>query len=339
MSLSLAATAMGGLVLITIPGQFVLSVLYGFWGITTILLFWSAMMRATREWGGKLSQGKAFGLLDGGRGLVASVVASIGVFLFAAMVLEDAASILESDNLRAFQVLIVFYSLLTFGGAVMVWFVIPETKMERLYENPFQGITQVLLRRSTWLQAFIVVCAYCGYKGLDFYAQFGTDVLGMNEVEASRFVSNASYLRPLAAIGAGFIADRFSSGKTILVTFVVVMVGYLFFYLISPLSLGRNLILANLLVTFAAIYTLRGVYFALFEETIVPPHLTGTTVGIVSLVGFTPDIFFNSIAGRILDNIPGEKGFQYFFFLLAIFSIVVLISSILLIRIDKAIKK
>lgn len=196
MSLSLAATAMGGLVLITIPGQFVLSVLYGFWGITTILLFWSAMMRATREWGGRLSQGKAFGLLDGGRGLVASIVASIGVFLFAAMVSKNAANILESDNLRAFQVLIGFYSLVTFCGAVMVWFVIPEIEMERLNENPFQGIKQVIIRPTTWLQAFIVVCAYCGYKGLDFYAQFGTDVLGMDEVEASQFVTNASYLRP-----------------------------------------------------------------------------------------------------------------------------------------------
>lgn len=132
----------------------------------------------------------------------------------------------------------------------------------------------------------------------------------------------------MAAIGAGFIADRFSSRKTIVVAFVVVIVSYLLFYLINPVSFGRNLIFANLLVTFAAVYALRGVYFALFEETKVPPHLTGTTVGIVSLVGFAPDIFFNSVAGRILDNVPGEKGYQYFFLLLSVFSIVGLISSI-----------
>ena len=44
-----------------------------------------------------------------------------------------------------------------------------------------------------------------GYKALDYYSLYGVDVLGMNEVEAAQFVSNASYLRAVAAIGAGFI--------------------------------------------------------------------------------------------------------------------------------------
>lgn len=337
MSLSLAATALGGLVLMTIPGQLVLSILYCFWGITTILLFWSSMMRATREWGGKLSQGKAFGLLDGGRGLVASVLASVGVFLLAAMIPNTAVN-LVSDNLKALQMLILFYSLVTFGGAVLVWFIIPETKADGLNENAFVGIKEVLLRRTTWLQALIVVCAYCGYKGLDFYAQYGTDVLGMSDIKASRFVSNASYLRPFVAIGAGFIADRFSSGKTLVVTFVVIIVSYLFSSFMLPGAFAQHFIFANLLLTFMSVYALRAVYFALFEETKVPAHITGTTVGVVSLLGFTPDIFYNSLAGRILDNYPGEKAYQYFFLLLAVFSIIGLLSAILLIRVDKTTK-
>ena len=336
MSLSLLATALGGLVLVTIPGQLILSLLYGFWGVTTILLFWSAMMRATREWGGELSQGKAFGLLDGGRGLVASAAASIGVILISFLLAEGFANYSEMEKLRAFQLLILYYSSLTALSAVVIWFVIPETKIERLNQKPFVGIKEVLLRRTTWLQALVVVCAYCGYKGLDFYGQFGTDVLRMDEVEASRFVSNASYLRPLAAIGAGFIADKFSSRKTLLVTFLLIIVSYLLSYFLESNTFSHHLILANLLLTFAAVYALRGVYFALFEETKVPRHLTGTTVGIVSLVGFTPDIFFNSLAGRILDNFPGEKGYQYFFFLLALFSVMGLLSSIFLIQSKKA---
>ena len=39
-------------------------------------------MRATRAWGGDTSQGKAFGFLDGGRGLIAAIFASVGVWLF-----------------------------------------------------------------------------------------------------------------------------------------------------------------------------------------------------------------------------------------------------------------
>ena len=52
MSFSLFATGMGGFYFVTIPGQMGLSLLFGYWGITNILLFWAAMIRATREWGG-----------------------------------------------------------------------------------------------------------------------------------------------------------------------------------------------------------------------------------------------------------------------------------------------
>ena len=75
------ATAAGGLYMSTIPGVFQMGLLYGFWGVTSILLFWAALISATREWGGQRSQGVAFGILDGGRGLVAAAFAVFAVML------------------------------------------------------------------------------------------------------------------------------------------------------------------------------------------------------------------------------------------------------------------
>ena len=53
------------------------------------------------------------------------------------------------------------------------------------------------------------------------------------------------------------------------------------------------------------------------EETRIPTPSTGTTVGIVSFIGFTPEIFFAPITGRILDATPGIGGLQNYFVLLA----------------------
>ncbi|MDP6909488.1 MAG: MFS transporter, partial [Flavobacteriales bacterium] len=64
MSFALATTACGGLFMSTFPSPSEMKLLYGFWGVTTILLFWAALIRATREWGGTEIQGLAFGLLD-----------------------------------------------------------------------------------------------------------------------------------------------------------------------------------------------------------------------------------------------------------------------------------
>ena len=56
LSASLFATAAGGLYMATIPKAPQMALLYGFWGVTTIFLFWGALIRATRDWGGKASQ-------------------------------------------------------------------------------------------------------------------------------------------------------------------------------------------------------------------------------------------------------------------------------------------
>ena len=64
---SLFFTSFGGLVLASYPSYFVLQILYGYWGFSTVFLFWGAMIKATRIWGGTDNQGQAFGFLDGGR--------------------------------------------------------------------------------------------------------------------------------------------------------------------------------------------------------------------------------------------------------------------------------
>ena len=63
-AVALWLTALGGFVYATFPSYTVLKVLYGYWGFTTIFLFWAPMIKATRVWGGTNSQGKAFGFLD-----------------------------------------------------------------------------------------------------------------------------------------------------------------------------------------------------------------------------------------------------------------------------------
>ncbi len=82
MTLSLFATALGGFYMATFPGELEMALLYAYWGVTTIFLFWGALIKSTREWGGILSQGKAFGILDGGRGLIAAGFAVIAVAVF-----------------------------------------------------------------------------------------------------------------------------------------------------------------------------------------------------------------------------------------------------------------
>ena len=71
----------------------------------------------------------------------------------------------------------------------------------------------------------------------------------------------------------------------------------------------------------------------MMEEGRVPFHDTGSVVGIVSVVGYTPDIFMGPLMGILLDRWPGELGHQYFFAVLAMSALVGLMASVLFWRI------
>lgn len=318
LALSLVATGLGGFYMMTYPGVAGMAVLYGYWGVTTILLFWSALIRATREWGGEDAQGSAFGLLEGGRGIVAALLATIGVAVFAFAMPDDAALATGAERRAAFRSVILLYSLAAFATAALVWILVPPRKHAG---DPSTGLfhsaAAVLTRPLVWAQAAVIICAYCGFKGLDNYSLYAVQVLGMDEVDGARLATYASYIRPLAAVGAGLLADRWAVSKTLGLMFGVMLASCLPLSSLMPGGTALVVIYGSLLVSMFAVFALRGIYFALLEENEVPPHLTGAVAGTVSFVGFTPEIFFGPVTGRILDANPGAVGHQNYFLFLA----------------------
>ena len=314
LTLSLVSTGLGGFYMASYPGPLGMAVLYAYWGVTTILLFWSALIRATREWGGDSSQGKAFGILEGGRGAVAALFASLGVALFAIGMPADVGSISDEERRAAFRSVILMYSFAVIGAGVLVWLVVPPSKhVGDSSQSLLHGAGFVIRRPVVWAQAGVIITAYCGFRALDNYPLYLVQVMGMSEVESATIASWAAYVRPVAAIGAGVVADRFSAAGTIRGSFVILTVSYLLLYLFLPVGTTVWLVWANLGISYLAVFGLRGVYFALLEENRVPPFLTGAVAGTVSFIGYTPDVFFGPITGRILDAAPGAPGHQNYF--------------------------
>jgi len=315
---SLFATGAGGLFMATIPAALPMAILYGYWGVTSIFLFWGALIRATREWGGRASQGVAFGVLEGGRGVVAAVTSTLALAIFAVIMPENVGQASDEARHTGMQSIILVYCFAAFGAGILTWFAVPAPDtVTYKRRNPLRGMGIVLGRPMIWAQAAVIICAYCGYKGIDNYSLYAVQVLGMDEVRGAAFATYGAWVRPFAAIFAGLVADRFSAARAISVTFGVLVVAYLMLGTSAPDASTTMIIYANIFITFFAVFALRGIYFALLEENRTPAFLTGAAVGLVSLVGYTPEVFFAPITGRILDANPGLVGFQHYFLFLA----------------------
>jgi len=338
---SLWSTAAGGFYLATFPGYAGATVLWAFFGVTTILFFWAALIRATREWGGLNEQGRAYGIMEGGRGLLAAALASIAVFIFAFFFPDGYAMASFEEKRQALRVVIYGYTAATIAAGTFVWFVISDARSsadsslrdwQPGTENVWRHITRVFRMPAVWLQALIIVCAYVGYKGGDNYALFAVQGYGVDEVDAARLVAAGAWMRPVAAVVAGFLGDRFMVSRMLVVTFAVLLGSHLFFALDTPAQGMAWVLVGNTLISFAAVFGLRSLYFALFQEAKVPAAVTGTAVGLVSVIGFTPDIFVSYFGGVLLDRSPGLAGHQDFFLMLAGFSALGTIVSYVLMR-------
>lgn len=316
-TLALLSTGLGGLYMATIPGTLQMAMLYGYFGVTTIFLSWGALIRAMREWGGSDAQGVAFGTLEAGRGLAAALLAAGAVMVLALLLPDEVAATSDAEREAGLRGVIHVYTLAAFAAGALVWFAVPDTDVASLSRHhPLQGMAEVVKRPLIWAQAVLIVSAYCLFKGTDFYTLYAVEVLGMNEVAAAKLGAYGAYVRPVAALAAGFIADRLTARRSIGAAFALLAVTFAVLALAAPQSLGVPLIIGNIIITLFAVFALRGIYFALLEETSTPRHITGTSVGMISFIGFTPDIFFAAIAGRILDAAPGVEGYTRLFLLL-----------------------
>ncbi|HIC54009.1 MAG TPA: MFS transporter [Gemmatimonadetes bacterium] len=339
MAAALLVTGLGGVVLAGIPSPRGLNILWGIWGLSTILLFWAAMIRATREWGGISGQGRAYGILEGGRGLLAAVIASVTVVVFAALLPADVASATPAERASAFRAVIWIFTGLTLSIALLVWVVVPDIapqdKGEHEPKLSWDGIRGACRMPVVWLQAVIVVCAYVGYKATDDFSLMARDVLGFDEVTAAGIGTLTFWIRAIVAVGAGYLADLVDSSRVIAWGFAILLAGS---GLIASGLLAPGvawMLISTIVATSVGVYALRGVYFALLAEGAVPLAFTGSAVGVVSLIGFTPDVFMGPLMGVLLDNSPGALGHQHVFTSVAVFGVLGLVATIAFRRITR----
>ena len=302
-TLSLLTTGAIGLYFATFPSYQVSLVIHAVWGVTVTFLFWGAMIRMTRNWAPPEEQGRAFGILESGRGL-GEVLSSVGfIAVFAALGSGDAAL---SSVINSLSVLILLL-------AVLAWFTLEAAVGEPGAEDqkPKIGLHEILgvLKMPViWLISTVIFTGYCAYWGTFRFTSYSTDIFMLSVTVGAMIGAGKMGLKPVAALAAGLVSDKFGIARSIAWLFAVLIGSFLVFAVLPGNAAMIPAMLGNVALASLAIFAMRGIYFALLEEGGVPVAVTGTAAGIVSAVGFTPDIFMPLLGGVLLDTYPGVPG-------------------------------
>jgi len=297
------------------------------------------MIKATRIWGGEKKQGIAFGFLDGGRGLVAAGFGSVGILIFSLFIDVDISETSLHERKEAFHYVILFSSVIvSIIGILSFYFLKPLQVTETLNKKSSNVLTKSNFKKimkipSVWLLMVIILCAYVGYKMTDVFSLYAKDVMLYDDIESAKVGTSLLYMRPIIGVVIGLLADKTRASLWLIIGFFLTLITSLIFA--SGIINEQTTLLFGLSIGLMAlgVYSARVLYFAAMEEGKIPLALTGTAVGFISIVGYTPDIFSGPMIGVLLDNSPGELGHQHVFLALAGFTIIGLIASVVFYRI------
>tara|TARA_B100000214_G_scaffold241113_1_gene176577 strand:- start:1145 stop:2398 length:1254 start_codon:yes stop_codon:yes gene_type:complete len=337
-SVSMAGTGVLALWLSTTPNFTQIKWIFIGWGLTSGLTLWGALIKGTSLLAPHDQQGRFFGLLESGRGLVEALLASIGLAVFAYFLNSVGAG--TGGSLTA---VIVFYGLVAIGLAPIVFFALKTSTMEappdphrRGVSGFFQDLKELFTNQKIWLAALIILIGYQIFWVTYSLAGLLEFIFQLSAVTVGAITVGRLWMRPLGGVLAGFIGDYF---KVIPFLGVLMLIagGLLALLPSLPATVGVMVLFPMVLLIGLFTYGVRGIFWATLDECDVSASTRGLAVGLISLLAYTPDIYVPMVQSWALANWSGQQGFQIYYGLFGASSLVGFVAARRLTRLGKEI--
>lgn len=288
---------------------------------STAFVFWSSLMKTVRMVGTEKEQGFMYGLYYACNGLTGALTNT-----FALNVYGTAGGDMVGGFFRA---VVAGGSVAAVAGILLI-FLMKDDHVSNSASSlededskfKLSDVFTLLKNPVVWIVSLTVLCGYGFYTSTSYFNPYLTEVMGVSP-EDSGFISIVrNYLLLLLAPVGGLLADKVfkSTCKWLMTAFLI----------LALLFAGVMLLPADISPTAASLYTLipgafsmmmYGVIFSTVSEAGIPRTMTGTVIGIASIIGYLPDSIYSVLFGSWLDSFGGS-GYNYIFTFLAVSGVI-----------------
>lgn len=322
--LSLISICICGLCLSTFPSYPVFLLIYCLLAICADMLYWPTMLKTVRLLGNEDEQGRMFGIMEAGRGLMDTIIAFGALGIFSAM----------GSTATGLKMAILFYSIVPGVIGIIMYFLLEpdeapaavskeETSSASANKRAWEGVVRALKNKNIWLVSFNVFFVYSVYCGLTYFIPFLEEAYALPAALVGVYgIINQYGLKMLGGPVGGFITDKVlhSATKYLQIAFVIVGAILVVFSLLPHQSMGIILGMAVSLTISACVYSMRAIFFAPMDEVRVPREITGSAMSMGSFIGYLPGAFMYAVYGGILDKFEGLTGYRIVYIIMAVFA-------------------
>lgn len=329
LTFSFIATGLLGLWFASFPSFNTVRFIFVLMGISTIITYWSACIKATRMLGDSSEQGRLFGLQEGLRGITNAIL----VFGMMAAYGSFANEIIGTQ----WAIRVCAITVMVIG--VLNWIFIKDTPQEAQsgsVKDVARGMWESIKMPRVWVICGIIFTAYSIYGLLGYINTYAIKVYGAS-VETGVTLGAIRYIiQGFGGVVGGFVADRIGSRIKVLIGGAALLVLSFAGYIVLPVqAVFVNAVIGNFIFGLFLIYIVRSVYFAIIDDANISVEKTGRVSGFASCLGYTPDIFMYVMVGNWLDTHAGKTGFNMMFIYAIAMGIACIILALILAQIRK----
>ncbi|MBE1554725.1 MFS transporter [Sporosarcina limicola] len=337
----LIGTGLIGIYLSTFPSYYGILAAWGGMALFAEVIFWPVLIKAVKLLGNANEQGRMFGFLEAGRGVVDTIVAfsALGIFIYL------------GSGAVGFKAAILFLAIITIVVGIVCYFFIEDDKTTEIAgdkrtanknKQAFNGALRALKIPELWVASFVIFSVYSVYAGLTYFIPFLKEIYGMPVALVGAYgIVNQYGLKMVGGPVGGFLVDKKfkSATKYLRFSFLLSAVAMVVFILLPHETMNIYVGMVATLGFGAIIFTQRAVFFAPLGEIDIPDDISGAAVSIACLVGYAPSIFAFTMYGSLLDANPGITGYRYVFMIMIAFALIGFVISSYLARLIKKKRK
>ncbi|MDR1468452.1 MAG: MFS transporter [Spirochaetaceae bacterium] len=340
LSISLFMTALGGFVFAQTPSYGFVVVIYVLWGVFSVFTFWGAHMKLVKLLAHRDEEGRFFGILDGGRGVVEALLASISVAIFAAVLGKSDSLELKTAAMKS---VIYMYSFAVLAIAILVTIFVGEDKKEAARvaaeakpkeKFEWKDLGTALRNKFIYLLGGIIFMSYTTYWTVYYYGGFLETNIKVPAVTVGIVTVIVMWMRPVGGVVGGFLADKIGKTRTLGGALIGALICLALMAFIPP---GAPPPLFFTIVVLAGIfvYAIRGLYWSLMGECKIEDKIIGITIGTASLIGYLPDIVLPQFNSFLFKTFGDNGGYNAYFVSSGIIAIVGIILVVVFGKLSK----
>lgn len=274
---------------------------------STAFIFWASLMKAVRLVGTEEEQGLMYGFYFACNGIFKAIVAWLCLKAYNA----------QPDLASGYKGAVMVSSLAMIVAGVLVALIMKNEKAKETAEEDkfhWSMVLDLLKKPTVWICSIVIFCGYGLYSCSSYFTPYLTSVHGLDVSTSAGIAIIRNYGFFLLAPLGGLLADKVFKNTAKWMAFGLLVLAVLFG--------GVLLLPKGISSTGAVIYTLfpgamclitYGTVFSIMSGAGVSRAQTGTAIGIASIIGYLPDMFYSTMFGSWLDKNGPAGGYPMIF--------------------------